>query len=115
MNFTALSRDTQLAASIADHKVRLWEVDTSRPSQKLIEKHSYAPFTVSAAFRLSIVVSVDEDGRLCIWDARTAQLQRTAKHELLPDTLLFRMCLGGEVYGFSRYQQYADALEYLNR
>ncbi len=93
MNFTALSQDAQLAASIADHKVRLWEVDTSRPSQRLIEKHSYVPFTVGAAFRSSIVVSADEDGKLCIWDAKTAQLQRTAKHELLPDTLVLSMCL----------------------
>jgi WD40 repeat protein len=83
----------KLATSIGKHSVRLWEVDTNRPSRKLAETYSYAPFAVASAPKSSIIASANEDGTLCLWDAKTAKLQRTLKHELSPKAVVLSMCL----------------------
>ncbi len=93
MSYTMLSHDAQLATSIGKHSVRLWEVDTNRPSRKLAETYSYAPFAVASAPKSSIIASANEDGTLCLWDAKTAKLQRTLKHELSPKAVVLSMCL----------------------
>ncbi len=73
---TILSADARFAALKEESRVKLWEVNTSF-SQKRIDGHTYPVNAVSTAPKSPLLISAGDDGKICIWNAKTAQLQAT--------------------------------------